>query len=205
MNPASRSQLGAAKRPGEPARIDLDELIVGSIVIAAETAKAAADHRPIPFICSPNHTPTMDRLTYIGHATTLLRLDGVSVLTDPMLRRWLGPLRRQGLDPEPDVAQNSDVVLISHLHRDHLDIPSLRRLPPSTPLAVPRGAACWAACARRRRGRAGNRAGEAVSVAGVEAQRRFSLFTTDIAAAIGGDQSNRSAIISAGGRTVYPR
>ena len=87
----------------------------------------------------------MDRLTYIGHATTLLRLDGVSVLTDPMLRRWLGPLRRQGPDPEPGLAEGSDVVLISHLHRDHLDIPSLRRLPASTPLVVPRGAARWAA------------------------------------------------------------
>jgi L-ascorbate metabolism protein UlaG (beta-lactamase superfamily) len=31
----------------------------------------------------------MDRLTYIGHSTVLLRLDGLSILTDPMLRGWL--------------------------------------------------------------------------------------------------------------------
>lgn len=87
----------------------------------------------------------MDRLTYIGHATTLLRLDHTSILTDPMLRGWLGPLRRQGPRPSPELAKLPDVVLISHLHRDHLDLPSLRRLPASTPLVVPRGATRWAA------------------------------------------------------------
>ena len=83
----------------------------------------------------------MDRLTYIGHATTLIRLEGTSVLTDPMLRAGLGPLRRQGPPPPPALPKLSDAVLISHLHRDHLDIPSLRRVPSKTPIVVPRGAA----------------------------------------------------------------
>jgi L-ascorbate metabolism protein UlaG (beta-lactamase superfamily) len=83
----------------------------------------------------------MDRLTYIGHATTLLRLNDASILTDPMLRMRLGPLRRHG--PAPRLSERPDLILISHLHRDHLDIPSLRRLPASTPLVVPRGAARW--------------------------------------------------------------
>ena len=82
----------------------------------------------------------MDRLTYIGHATTLIRLEGTTVLTDPMLRAGLGPLRRQGLPPPPALSKLPDAVLISHLHRDHLDIPSLRRVPSKTPLVVPRGA-----------------------------------------------------------------
>jgi L-ascorbate metabolism protein UlaG (beta-lactamase superfamily) len=86
----------------------------------------------------------MDRLTYIGHGTTLLRLGGVTVLTDPMLRNWLGPLHRQGPPPDPSVVEDADAVLISHLHRDHLDIPSLRRLPPTIPLVIPRGARKWA-------------------------------------------------------------
>jgi L-ascorbate metabolism protein UlaG (beta-lactamase superfamily) len=86
----------------------------------------------------------MDRLTYIGHATTLLRLDGVSILTDPMLRGWLGPLRRQGPPPGPGVAEISDLVLISHLHRDHLDLRSLRRVSDATPVVIPRGGARWA-------------------------------------------------------------
>jgi L-ascorbate metabolism protein UlaG (beta-lactamase superfamily) len=87
----------------------------------------------------------MDRLIYIGHSTTLLRLDSVAILTDPILRRWLGPLRRQGPAPDPALPGTADLVLISHLHRDHLDLPSLRRLPGAIPLVVPRGAARWVA------------------------------------------------------------
>jgi L-ascorbate metabolism protein UlaG (beta-lactamase superfamily) len=85
----------------------------------------------------------MDRLTYIGHATALLRLDGVAILTDPMLRGWLGPLRRQGPPPDPELPGLADLVLISHLHRDHLDVRSLRRVPPGTPVVAPRGAGAW--------------------------------------------------------------
>jgi L-ascorbate metabolism protein UlaG (beta-lactamase superfamily) len=87
----------------------------------------------------------MDSLRYIGHATTLLRLGGMSILTDPMLRSWLGPLQRQGPKPPADLPEVTDLILISHLHRDHLDLPSLRRLTSKTPLVVPRGAARWAA------------------------------------------------------------
>jgi L-ascorbate metabolism protein UlaG (beta-lactamase superfamily) len=86
----------------------------------------------------------MDSLTYIGHATTLLRLDRSSILTDPMLRPWLGPLRRHGPEPPRGLPEIPDAVLISHLHRDHLDIRSLRRVPRKTPVVVPRGAAKWA-------------------------------------------------------------
>lgn len=85
----------------------------------------------------------MDRLTYIGHATTLIRLEGTSILTDPMLRTWLGPLRRQGPPPPPALTKIADAVLISHLHRDHLDLPSLRRVPQRTPIVIPRGAGRW--------------------------------------------------------------
>ena len=83
----------------------------------------------------------MDQLTYIGHATALLRLDGVAILTDPMLRDWLGPLRRQAPSPDPLIAKAADLVLISHLHRDHLDLQSLKQVPADTPVVVPRGAA----------------------------------------------------------------
>jgi L-ascorbate metabolism protein UlaG (beta-lactamase superfamily) len=70
------------------------------------------------------------------------------VLTDPMLRGWLGPLRRQGQAPPSELPRVVDLVLISHLHRDHLDLPSLRRFPSSTPLVVPRGAGGVVARAR---------------------------------------------------------
>lgn len=86
----------------------------------------------------------MDSLTYIGHATTLVRLGEASILTDPMLRGGIGPLRRQSAAPPPELPELTNAVLISHLHRDHLDLPSLRRIGAGTPVLIPRGAGDWA-------------------------------------------------------------
>ena len=47
---------------------------------------------------------------------------------------------RHGAPPAAGVTADLDAVLISHLHLDHLDIPSLKRLPRDTRLLVPRGA-----------------------------------------------------------------
>lgn len=80
------------------------------------------------------------RVTWIGHATVLVELAGVRVLTDPVLRSRLGHLRRHGAAPGAAMTRDLDAVLISHLHLDHLDLPSLRRLDPGVPLLVPRGA-----------------------------------------------------------------
>ncbi len=75
---------------------------------------------------------------YIGHGTALIELDGVRVLTDPLLRRRVAHLRRaSGIAPVPA----PDVVLISHGHYDHLDHASLRLLDPSTQIVAPRGLA----------------------------------------------------------------
>ena len=109
----------------------------------------------------------MDRLHYIGHGTTLLRLDGTSILTDPMLRAGLGPLRRQGPAPDPGIADAAELVLVSHLHRDHLDLPSLRRIPPQTPVVSPLGASRWIARGGAERIREIG-VGETVSVCDVE-------------------------------------
>jgi L-ascorbate metabolism protein UlaG (beta-lactamase superfamily) len=76
------------------------------------------------------------RVTYLGHATTLVELDGVRLLTDPVLRRRVAHLLRA--KPVPSVGE-TDAVLISHGHLDHLDRASLRRLPRSAAVVVPRG------------------------------------------------------------------
>ncbi len=70
-----------------------------------------------------------------------MEVDGVALLTDPVLGRWVGPLARSG--PLPDAATYSgiDIVLISHPHHDHLDVASLRRLPLQTTVISPRGTA----------------------------------------------------------------
>jgi len=79
-------------------------------------------------------------LTYAGHATVLVEMDRVRLLADPVLRHYVGPLRRQMAVPDLDYGE-IDAVLISHLHRDHLDVPSLRQLGAGIRLIVPRGAA----------------------------------------------------------------
>ncbi len=78
-------------------------------------------------------------LSYVGHATVLIELDGVRVLTDPVLRSRIGPLRREALIPQGGSEGAPDLVLVSHLHRDHADLPSLRRLGRSTRLVCPAG------------------------------------------------------------------
>jgi L-ascorbate metabolism protein UlaG (beta-lactamase superfamily) len=81
------------------------------------------------------------RLTYFGHATVLLELDGVRVLTDPVLRGHVGPLVRRSPRPHAALLTDLDAILISHLHLDHYDPPSLRRLDRATPAVGPRGSA----------------------------------------------------------------
>ena len=81
-----------------------------------------------------------DRLTFVGHATTLVRLGETAILTDPFLRRGLGPLRRQVPPPDRELLDSVDLVVVSDLHRDHLDLPSLRRVGRGRAVIVPRGA-----------------------------------------------------------------
>ncbi len=86
------------------------------------------------------HTETSSlSLTFAGHSTVLLELDGVRLLTDPLLRRRIGVLIRRSPVPPPDVRRDLDAVLISHAHLDHLDVPSLRLIDRRTPVVVPRG------------------------------------------------------------------
>jgi L-ascorbate metabolism protein UlaG (beta-lactamase superfamily) len=81
-----------------------------------------------------------DRIVFLGHATVLIELDGVRLLTDPLLRDRVAHLRRQVPPPDPAHHAGLDAVLISHLHHDHLDLASLRLLGLETPLLVPAGA-----------------------------------------------------------------
>ena len=82
-------------------------------------------------------TVAADCVTYVGHATILAEVDGARLLTDPVLRGQVGPLRRHGAQPAAGVASGLDAVLVSHLHHDHADLPSLRRLGRDVPMLVP--------------------------------------------------------------------
>ncbi|MDT0465066.1 MBL fold metallo-hydrolase [Streptomyces gibsoniae] len=79
-------------------------------------------------------------ITWWGHATCTVEDSGVRVLTDPLFARRLAHLRRRRGAPPPPEAAVADLGLVSHLHADHLHVPSLARLAPGTRLLVPRGA-----------------------------------------------------------------
>ncbi|MHC3468876.1 MBL fold metallo-hydrolase [Streptomyces sp. 7R007] len=79
-------------------------------------------------------------ITWWGHATCTVEDSHVRVLTDPLFARRLAHLRRRRGAPPPPDARRADLVLVSHLHADHLHVPSLQSLAPGTRLLVPRGA-----------------------------------------------------------------
>jgi L-ascorbate metabolism protein UlaG (beta-lactamase superfamily) len=80
----------------------------------------------------------MTSLRWLGHATVLLELGGVRLLTDPLLGSRLGHLTRRV--PVPGGLGRVDAVLISHVHRDHLDMSSLAALAGTPAIVVPSGA-----------------------------------------------------------------
>jgi L-ascorbate metabolism protein UlaG (beta-lactamase superfamily) len=78
------------------------------------------------------------RIEYVGHATVVVDLDGVRLLTDPLLRNRVAHLRRAA-PVDAKALRGIDAVLISHAHYDHLDLPSLEKLGKKLPVIVPRG------------------------------------------------------------------
>lgn len=79
-------------------------------------------------------------VTFIGHATALVRYARARLLTDPCFARSLYSLRRVRPAALPSGALESiDVALISHGHADHLHRPSLELLERDTTLVVPAG------------------------------------------------------------------
>ncbi|MEU0127918.1 MBL fold metallo-hydrolase [Streptomyces sp. NPDC006289] len=98
----------------------------------------------------PDAGPDTTAVTWAGHASWIIRIGGLTVLTDPVWsRRILGtPARITPAGVRWEELPTVDAVLISHNHYDHLDAPTLRRLPRDTPLLVPAGLGRW--CRRRR-------------------------------------------------------
>jgi L-ascorbate metabolism protein UlaG (beta-lactamase superfamily) len=78
------------------------------------------------------------RIEYVGHATVFVDLDGVRLLTDPLLRNRVAHLRRAA-PVSARVGRGVDAVLVSHAHYDHLDLPSLEKLGKKLPVVLPRG------------------------------------------------------------------
>jgi L-ascorbate metabolism protein UlaG (beta-lactamase superfamily) len=74
------------------------------------------------------------RVTFVNHATVLVQIDGLNLLTDPIWSEraspvsWIGPRRARPPGLRFEDLPPIDVVLVSHNHYDHLDLPTLLRL-----------------------------------------------------------------------------
>jgi L-ascorbate metabolism protein UlaG (beta-lactamase superfamily) len=74
------------------------------------------------------------RVTFVNHATLLIQLGGLNILTDPQWSEraspvsWAGPKRHRRPGVRFEDLPPIDVVLLSHNHYDHMDLPTLRRL-----------------------------------------------------------------------------
>lgn len=80
-------------------------------------------------------------VTFVGHATVCVEMDGVTLITDPLLRDRVWHLRRESPHSSNGHLglESLSAVLVSHLHLDHADMPSLRRIPSDVPLIAPQG------------------------------------------------------------------
>lgn len=135
-----------------PLRHRLHTLLTGATWLVAERRVAALPSAPpdLPRL----HAARDATVTWIGHSTVLLQLDGVTVVTDPNWNDRSGPfggLIGVGRYTPPGIRFEDlprvDVVLVSHDHYDHLDEPTVRRLAREhDPLfVVPVGLKAWLA------------------------------------------------------------
>jgi L-ascorbate metabolism protein UlaG (beta-lactamase superfamily) len=83
------------------------------------------------------------RVTWLGHSTVLIELDGVRLLTDPLLRPRMLHLLRVAGPVDARALGDVDAALISHFHYDHLDLASLRSLGLSVRVIAPAGGGAY--------------------------------------------------------------
>lgn len=98
----------------------------------------------------PDAGPGEISVTWAGHASWVIRIGGLTVLTDPVWSRRIPgtPARITPVGVPWSALPPVDAVVISHNHYDHLDAPTLKRLPRHTALYVPAGLGRWCHAAR---------------------------------------------------------
>ncbi|NII67142.1 MBL fold metallo-hydrolase [Cellulomonas uda] len=106
----------------------------------------------MPDVAVPDVTVPDVTVRWLGHASVVLDLTlageqpgvarRVRLLTDPLLRRHAGLLRRRGGAPRREDWCDADAVLVSHLHHDHAELGSLELLG-ATPVVAPPSNAHW--------------------------------------------------------------
>ena len=159
-SPNCRDGVFSNLEPSSAIRLDTEEnrLILFEIFSSRSRSLPNADIPMADFTANPTAPLSV---SWIGHATTLVTIDGHRILTDPVWSERCSPSRSIGprrLHPAP-VSMESlpalDAVVISHDHHDHLDMPSVRTLARTqraqfvTPLGVGAHLRAWGVPADR--------------------------------------------------------
>ncbi len=81
-------------------------------------------------------TSNVDCIVWLGHSSFFIRLDGATVLIDPVFGDLSFLIKRYVKFPlDPNKLKNLDYILVSHDHRDHMDEPSIKALAKNNPNA----------------------------------------------------------------------
>lgn len=132
---ASQGRIEQLDAEHRQARVRRHRSLLAHWVARWVRAPRPATVEPVPPI-----EPAQLGVTFAGHASVLLRYQGAQLMTDPMLGRWVGPVRRA---VEPGVSLTDlaelDAVIISSRHRDHLHLPTLAALPRHATIVLPPG------------------------------------------------------------------
>jgi L-ascorbate metabolism protein UlaG (beta-lactamase superfamily) len=120
---------------GHPFRHQIEALLIGWKTLIENIKRiflksASYGNVPSPVSLKPYNVNLEGLSTqWIGHATSLIQMGGFNILTDPIFGNIGGLYQRKS---KPGILPNNlppiDALAISHTHRDHLDIPSLRQL-----------------------------------------------------------------------------
>jgi L-ascorbate metabolism protein UlaG (beta-lactamase superfamily) len=106
---------------------------------------ALADASRIPVSVASSLPAMTAGVTWVGHATYVVQIGGKVILTDPVWSRKIPGVRERLTPPGLPLSAvpRVDAVVISHNHYDHLDAPTIRRLPRDTPVFVPGMLGAW--------------------------------------------------------------
>jgi L-ascorbate metabolism protein UlaG (beta-lactamase superfamily) len=144
---SSRFSEGAFHNTQTRSPVPPVSLLAVLLAIAAR-GRTGSPSGPVPLV-APRYPSVADMLavTWYGHSTVLIEIDGRRVLVDPVWSErvspsaLIGPRRMHPVPMRLEELPPVDAVLISHDHYDHLDLPTVRRLAArdQTPFLVPLG------------------------------------------------------------------
>lgn len=78
-------------------------------------------------------------IVFAGHSTLIFNINGKKIITDPILYNHIGHIRKTSPVTRKTIPKDYDYILITHLHLDHLHLPSLKLLNRNATVIVPKG------------------------------------------------------------------